>query len=231
MPQIYQVKKTRKDQGNCEKCGVAIKKGDPYRYWEFRFGGRHVRCMKPECDPKPSDLTNSPFLSTLASIQETTFDADNLEDLESARDDVKGQLEELRDETQGSLDNMPEGLQQGDTGQLLQERIDALEEAINELDNMDFSSDVEEREEATYQAPPQNKGETDEAYKARVTEEMKKFAEENEDKKITFETADGEPMDDGWDTPAVTEEDEALTNRVSELTEELTEILGNISCG
>jgi hypothetical protein len=42
-------------------------------------------------------------------------------------------IENIRDEFQDGLDNMPEGLQQGDTGQLIQERIDGLEEWLQEL--------------------------------------------------------------------------------------------------
>jgi hypothetical protein len=46
--------------------------------------------------------------------------ADTLEELE----DIKSGFEDLGQETQDSLDNMPEGLQQGATGEMLQERID-----------------------------------------------------------------------------------------------------------
>lgn len=175
MPRVYEVKKTRKDQGNCGKCGCAIKKGDPYRYWEFRVSvgkswasSRRVRCMKPECSPKPKDLTNSPFYSTLYQIQETTFAAEEIDDLESQRDEVVGELENLKDEVQGSLDNMPEGLQQGDTGQMMQERIDALEEAISNLEGVDISWDEPEKED----------DEKDEAFDLRKEDEKKERIEE-----------------------------------------------------
>lgn len=39
---------------------------------------------------------------------------------------------------------MPEGLQQGDTGQLLQERIDGLDSLISELDGVDFTEPDED---------------------------------------------------------------------------------------
>lgn len=87
------------------------------------------------CAPSRSDLTQSSFLKSLYGIQD---DAVPDCDLESHRDDLISQLEGLRDETQGSLDNMPEGLQQGDTGQLLQQRIENLEQGIDSLQNIYF---------------------------------------------------------------------------------------------
>ena len=47
------------------------------------------------------------------------------------------------DECQESLDNMPEGLQEGDTGQMLQERIEACESAQSELESMDLDFESE----------------------------------------------------------------------------------------
>ena len=35
---------------------------------------------------------------------------------------------------------MPEGLQEGDTGQLIQERIDTLSDVISELESIDYES-------------------------------------------------------------------------------------------
>jgi len=48
-------------------------------------------------------------------------------------------IEELKDETQNSLDNMPSQLQDADSGQLLQERIDALESWVSDLQSIDLS--------------------------------------------------------------------------------------------
>lgn len=43
-------------------------------------------------------------------------------------DRARGILEEVRDEEQESFDNLPEGLQEGEKGERMQENIDALEE-------------------------------------------------------------------------------------------------------
>ncbi len=54
-------------------------------------------------------------------------------------EDIVSQIEELRDECQNSLDNMPEHLQESsDAGNTLQERIDGLEDWINEIQAIDL---------------------------------------------------------------------------------------------
>lgn len=100
MPQVTTVKKAAKPQGECEKCSTPIKKGDAYRWWKFRFGVKHVVCMADACSPKANDLES-----------------------------LAEQVREFGEEQQGKFDNMPEGLQQGDTGQLLEERASNMEQA------------------------------------------------------------------------------------------------------
>ncbi len=120
---------------------AGIEVGDSYYWWKFRFGGKHFS----KTPPKPSQLTQSNYLSQILEIQERTFDRD---DPENFVEEVKGDLESLKDELEGNLENMPEGLQQGDTGQLLQERIDSLDQAITDLESIDmqFEDDISEEE-------------------------------------------------------------------------------------
>jgi Zn-dependent M32 family carboxypeptidase len=154
MPRVFKIEKSRVPH-KCGKCACEIEKGQPYVYWTKRVGfGRisgvkYVRCAKSECYPKQSELTSSEFHSAWESIKENTdfSSASTVEDLESARDEAVNEATNLRDETQGKFDNMPEGLQQGDTGQLLQERIDALEEVISNLESADISFEEPDKEE------------------------------------------------------------------------------------
>lgn len=132
------VKKARKDIPS-----AGIKAGESYYWWSFRFGGKHYS----KTPPKPSQLTGSAFMSQFLSIQEQFQELEADESLEDNVQNLKDELESLKDETQGSLDNMPEGLQQGSTGELLQERIDAIDGWISDLDAIDFSFDDEERNE------------------------------------------------------------------------------------
>jgi len=83
MARVKVVKKARKDQGKCGRCGEEIKAGMPYRHWSFRYGGTRKRCMKAECFPKMSDLTNNEKLATFYAA---------VESLESARGGDKDDL-------------------------------------------------------------------------------------------------------------------------------------------
>ena len=98
--------------------------------------------------PRASQLTQSEFMSTYYGIMEQIEDWDPEDHDESALEDfvedIKSQLEELRDETQERLDNMPESLQESDSGQLLQERIDECDNLISEFESIDTSFDYDE---------------------------------------------------------------------------------------
>jgi molecular chaperone GrpE (heat shock protein) len=55
-------------------------------------------------------------------------------------------MEDLRDDVQSRLDNMPESLQESPSGTLLQERIEALDTVISNLEdlNTDFDCETED---------------------------------------------------------------------------------------
>jgi uncharacterized protein YukE len=180
MPRVNSVAKCRKSPGQCGKCGTEIKVGEPYKFWAFMVGGRggprHVRCGKPECAPKPWDLTQSDFWSAVYQLQATEFDGETAEDLESQRDEVASELENIASEQEDKLSNMPDGLQQGASGELLQERADACRDAAGTLESVDCSVDVEGE-------PERKDGESDEDYGKRVDA----WRSENEDYKNRLE--------------------------------------------
>lgn len=136
MPRVYFIKKARKDN-------PAVKAGESYYYWEFRYG---PKCYS-KTYPKPSQLTQSEFLSEYLSIGEDLETAIGAaftpEDIGTAIEGAVDRIEALQDETQDKLDNMPEGFQQGPTGELLQERIDGLDEWTNNLQSVDLEMDEE----------------------------------------------------------------------------------------
>ncbi len=143
MARAHFVKKARKDivRGDA----VIVAKGESYYWWKFRYGPKQVSKNRPH----RSQLTQSGFLSSLYSIEdeiEANLPADS--DLQGAVENLISELESLRDECQSSLENMPEHLQESSTsGQLLTERIDALEGWISDLENVDFDVDADEDEE------------------------------------------------------------------------------------
>lgn len=144
MPQVIRVNKARKAQPPCGRCQCELPAGSSYLYWEFRFGGKRVRCTKPECAPRRSELTQSEFYARVWDLQEQEREASTAEDLKKLIDNLTSDLEEIRDEQQEKLDNMPEDLQQGSTGELLQERIDMIESALTELENVTLPEENDE---------------------------------------------------------------------------------------
>lgn len=140
MPRVTFVKSARKDN-------PVAKKGESYYWWKFRFGGKRFSLTYP----KRSQLTQSAYFGTLYDLADMIEDYEivpgEMDTVESLRDEVEGELDSLRDECQESLDNMPEALQYAPTGELLQERIDALENAINELGYIEAPDQWEDEQE------------------------------------------------------------------------------------
>ena len=70
-----------------------------------------------------------------------SFYAENQEEFDSYKEGILSEIETLKDEVQERLDNMPEQLQYAPTGELLQERIDALDEWYSELESIECDID------------------------------------------------------------------------------------------
>ena len=153
MPKVNYVKAAAKDHGH-------IKKGQPYYWWKFRYGGKHTSLTRP----RASQLTQSEFIGAVLSLQERVEDSSpsTVEDFESERDDIISELENLRDETQEKFDNVPESLQYGPTGELLQARIDSVDSVISDLQSVDVDFDADDLEK--------EEGEEDEDFETRKTE-------------------------------------------------------------
>jgi len=137
MPRVHKVKKSRKEF-------PGIPKGSTYYWWKFRYGGIR-RSLTP---PKSSQLTQSAHLSEAYSIQE------EIEEL--TVDDVLGgidlqeyadQIRQLGENAEESLYNMPDTLQEGDVGQLLQQRSYDMEDWADQMEAIDVEIDDELSEE------------------------------------------------------------------------------------
>jgi len=131
-----------------ENDKVFIAKGEPYYWWQFMNSPKHYSKEAP----KGSQLTQSSYMSQYLGLQEEIgeWSPSDVDEVVSGVEDFKERLETLRDECQESLDNMPESLQYSPTGELLQERIDACENAISEFENIDC--DYEEPEEGAQES-------------------------------------------------------------------------------
>lgn len=143
MPRVHFVKKARKDNS-------AVKAGEPYYWWKFRYGGKR----RSKTRPRPSQLTQSAYYSSVRSLVERVEDYtfEDYDDFETFRDEMKDEIQELGSQAQESLDNMPDSLQYSPTGELLQERVDACDTADNDLDSIsEFEWDKDEPEEGDFE--------------------------------------------------------------------------------
>lgn len=159
-------KQTARKEYVCDTCKRTIKPGEEYYKHSFNFSNHTmVRCIDHPF--KPSDLTQSEYLKTIYQIQENNnIDAsefDTVEDIIEVRDEIQSELESLRDETQDKLDNMPDSLRDSPNGELLQERIDNLDNAISELSDIDDSLDNE---------PDREDYDDDESYEEDLAEQV-----------------------------------------------------------
>lgn len=138
MAKVHFVKSARKDN-------PVAKKGESYYWWKPMVGGRGGAKRYSKERPKPSQLTQSEFLSAAYAAQESLDAARDPEAFRAVAEEVRN----LGEETQSKYDNMPDGLQQGDTGQLLEERASQCEEWADQIDSAadNLESKISDRED------------------------------------------------------------------------------------
>ena len=148
----------KKEQKDIPEHG--IKAGESYYWWSFKRGGKRWS----KTPPKRSQLTQSTFYASVYDLEDDVIaNATANDGLAELRDEVTSSLQEIADQCQESLDNMPEGLQQGSTGELLQERIGAMESAISEFDGLE----LDEPDDDDLEWPEKEEGESDADYEKR----------------------------------------------------------------
>ena len=126
----------------CSKCGEVIKKGEQYLKGSPFRCKPIIRCQK--CGLRHWELSSSDYIQSVGRLVDCW--QEDYELGESTAQEIADELTNILDECQDRLDNMPEGLQEGDAGQLLQERIDQLGDVISELEDIDYDIIKEEAE-------------------------------------------------------------------------------------
>jgi hypothetical protein len=134
MPKVHFVPKARK---NYRADG--IRKGDPYFWWKFNYGPK----IRSKTRPKPSQLTRSEFLSTMADHEENAKSAlgsiEEFEDFEAASQGIRDIAEEVKEfgqEQEEKANNMEEHFPNGcPIMELLRERATACERIAEELES------------------------------------------------------------------------------------------------
>jgi DNA repair ATPase RecN len=134
---IETVKKSRKAQGHCTKCGDELPAGSGYLYWYpgFRSNYKIVRCLKADCYPMPSERETSKAATILAA-QESFHNLinryDSVGDIQEAVQAVAEAVQEVADEYQEALDQWENGNEQ------LQEKVDHYTDQSNEIDGWEW---------------------------------------------------------------------------------------------
>lgn len=128
MAKIQRIKKSRKAY-KCSRCGCTIEAGSSYYRGEVNFGPTIIRCTS--CGLESWEVTTSDYQLAVGEIAYRW--EDNYELHESVIDDIVTELDSIKDDMEERLNNMPEGLQYSENGQLLQDRIDTLENVVNDL--------------------------------------------------------------------------------------------------
>lgn len=131
---------------------AGIKVGDTYYWWKFRYGGKRYS----KTYPKRQQLTQSSYYAAVFDIEDRIGELHKMstaDDLKSEIESIMDDIESLRDEQEEKLMSMPDHLQEtSSSGQLLQERIDALESAYSEFESIDLDYDEPSEEELREEA-------------------------------------------------------------------------------
>ena len=133
MAKVQVIQKSRKEN-RCSKCGATIPVGSRYFKGEINFGPTIVRCER--CKLQPWEVTTSDYILSVGEIVYNWRDNYPCED--DVAEQIADALEDVRNDQEERYDNMPENLQSSPNGERLQERIDALDSAMDDLQSIDI---------------------------------------------------------------------------------------------
>lgn len=155
MSRVNTVAKARKSPGKCGMCGKEIPAGAGYRYWKFRYGGKHLRCMN--CPPpKTSELTSNAKISSLLAAQEYAEEAidkwekdpGDAESLTSILEECAGSIREVAEEFRESAQAIEDGFQhETEMSAEMNDKGENLDSAADELESTQIEDFEEEGEE------------------------------------------------------------------------------------
>lgn len=160
-----------------KKDKVFIAKGESYYWWAFQYRPKQYS----KTAPRRSQLTQSDFLSQLYDLEDRleSCSVANKDDFDSFKEELMSEIETLKDECQEKLDNMPEQLQSAPSGEILQERIDALENWHSEIESIECDVDEEQIAEEVRGENEQEEDEDEKMDEEEVQEEINRRIEEN----------------------------------------------------
>jgi len=165
-----------------------IAKGEKYWFVQIKTGPRSSRTMRQKSPFKRSQLTTSDYLGQLYDWEDSKAEIASMEDAQEFADTIRS----LGEEQGEKFDNMPEGLQQGDSGQMLEARRDACEAAAGEIEEIisewESAKDTWESEIEQYKTDLAAHKESQEAFDDwEATNDSLDEGEENPDPEPTVE--------------------------------------------
>lgn len=132
----------------CRKCDQPIKPGDKYYEWKHNHAPVS-RQHQEHGAPKQSELCTGKMSGVYAAIEGAEADiaaarkTDDPSGLADILTSCAESVNEVKDEYEQSKSNMPDSLQEGPTGELIQEKVDGLEQFADALESAASSDEIE----------------------------------------------------------------------------------------
>lgn len=149
MAKIQKIMKSRKEQ-RCSKCREIIPAGSSYYKAEPYAGPVIVRCMR--CGLRAYETSGSAYIQRVGELVEQWEETYGSPTSDTTAD-IIAEIESIQEECESNLENIPEQLQEGSAGTLLQERIDELDSCHSDLENIDWDqieADLEDEAKEDY---------------------------------------------------------------------------------
>lgn len=135
MAKIQTFKKSNRGKEiHCSKCGKPILPGETYLKAEPYMGPAIIRCTS--CGLKGYETSGSSYIQQIGALVECW--RDTYGDMTTAAEDIVSELEDIKSDLEDRFYNIPEQLQDGAAGSMLQERMDEIDDVISELESVDY---------------------------------------------------------------------------------------------
>lgn len=142
MAKINTLTKSIRGKAFCSKCGKEIVAGEKYLKATPYKRSPIIRCE--ECGIKPYETSGSMYVRMAGNL---VYNWKRMYPLcDTVVDDIISDVESMKDDIESSLYNLPDQFQDGS---ILQDRLDSLDDCINELEYIDvsFYDDMDENDE------------------------------------------------------------------------------------
>jgi hypothetical protein len=138
-----------KPNRKCDKCGVEIKVGDPYKHVTPKSGpyGGHKRARCAACPTwKPSELSSSKMAGIYAAQEDLDVSsATSADELTEAANDFAQAVRDVASEYQESADNIEDGFGHSTyISEELADKASELESWADEIESLDFADAPDE---------------------------------------------------------------------------------------